>query len=409
MDSDDEVRHGPLVGVKVVDLTQAIAGPYAAMLLADLGADVIKIEPPWGDTVRSSPPHFSEDEPYGAYFQSVNRSKRSLCVDLTTEEGQETVYDIVEESDVVLENFRSQEVTKKLGVSYEDMKRVKEDIVYASISGFGHEDVLESRYSGRKTVDMVSQAMGGIMSVTGSEESGPTKVGPGIGDIFPGTLTVVGLLAALWHKERTGEGQIVDVAMVDAILSLTDTRMIEYSYNGKNPELSGNSHPHNFPYDVFDTSDGSVVIAAITDKMWTDLCQVIGKPHLSDEYPTEEDRKSNEDLLYDEINEWTQSHSKEEVMGELYEFLPVGPLYNAEGIFNDPHFEDREMLVDVPHGDSGEKRTIAGQPIKFSRTLSGIQHRAPILGEHSREILEEMGYDDEDIERLLSSGAIQST
>jgi len=409
MDTDTEARHGPLVGVKVVDLSQAIAGPYAAMLLADLGADVIKIEPPWGDTVRSSPPHLSEDEPYGAYFQSVNRSKRSLCVDLTTEEGRETVYDIVEDSDVVLENFRSQEVTEKLGVSYEDMKEVKEDIVYASISGFGHEDVLESQYSGRKTVDMVSQAMGGIMSVTGSEESGPTKVGPGIGDIFPGTLAVVGLLAALWHRERTGEGQIVDVAMVDAILSLTDTRMIEYSYDGENPGLPGNSHPHNFPYDVFDATDGSVVIAAITDQMWTDLCRVIGKPHLSDEYPTEEDRKSNEDTLYDEINEWTKRHSKKEVMEELYEFLPVGPLYNAEGIFNDQHFKDREMLVDVPHGESGQERTIAGQPIKFSRTLGGIQHRAPILGEHTREILEERGYDDEEIDRLLSSGAVQSS
>lgn len=405
--SDEETtRNGPLAGIKVIDMSQAIAGPYAAMLLADLGANLIKIEPPWGDHVRTSLPKLEEDEAYGGYFQSVNRSKRSVCIDLTSESGQQALKDLVADSDIVLENFRGEGVTDKLGVSYSDLKEVREDIIYASITGFGHKQVMESPHSGKRTVDMVSQAMGGLMGVTGSEESGPTKVGPGIGDIFPGTLSVVGILAALAHRDRTGEGQLVDVAMVDSILSLCDTRMIHYSYTGENPDLPGNTHPYNFPYDVFDSADGPVVIAAINDKMWKELCNAIKKPELANEYSTDENRKENQDVLYEEINDWTKEQSRHKIMEQLSDHMPVGPLYRAEGIFDDEHFESREMLVDVPHANTGKTAKIAGTPIKFSNTPAGIQHRAPLLGEHTRDALEEIGYDDDTIDSMFESGDI---
>jgi succinyl-CoA:mesaconate CoA transferase len=299
-----------------------------------------------------------------------------------------------------MENFRNAEVTERLGISYEDLKQVKEDIIYASCKGFGNERVMESPYAGRTTTDIVAQAMGGIMQATGFPENGPTKVGPGIGDLFPGTMLTVGILSAIIERDQSGEGQMVDVSMVDGITSLNDTRTVHYAYTGEDPPLPGNSHPYVFPMNVFEAVDGKVVIQASGER-WDQLCETIEKPELA-EYSSIEERKKNEDYLYEEINQWTEEHTQAEIMEEL-KFTQVGPVYQASDQFEDEHFYARDMFVDVEHANTGESAKIAGPPVKHSRTTGQIQGRAPFQGEHSRKVLQEIGYSDEKIDSLMQS------
>lgn len=397
-------RKGPLTSIKVIDFTAAVAGPYSGMHLTDLGADLIKVEPPWGDSTRNSLPSLTNKEAYGGYFQTLNRGKRSISLDITTEEGLEVVKKLVRDADVVMENFRSVEVTDKLGISYNDLKKINEKLIYASCKGYGNKRVMESPYAGRTTTDIVAQAMGGIMQVTGFPENGPTKVGPGIGDLFPGTLLTVGILSALVERNQSGKGQMVDVSMVDGILSLNDTRTVHHSYTGKDLKLPGNSHPYVFPMNVFDAVDGPVVIQANRER-WHKLCEAIGKPELGEKYSEPKDRKENEEYLYDEINEWTKEHTREEIM-ELLHFTQTGPVYKASQQKEEEHFYARDMLIDVEHANTGESAKIAGQPVKHSRTTGRIQGRAPLLGEHSREILEEHGYETAKINSLFNSEVV---
>lgn len=409
-DSSDgsAVATGPLADVRVIDLTQMLAGPYATMLLADLGADVVKVEPPGGDMTRDTPPHLEDGEAYGGYFQSVNRNKRSLALDLKSDEGVAVFEQLVEGADVVVENFRTGTM-ERLGLSYKTLEKVNPQLIYASIRGFGDPDFGRSPYADRPAFDLIAQAMGGIMSITGTEEHGPTKVGPGVGDIFPAVLCVVGVLSALHDRGRSGEGQHVDVGMVDGILSLCERIVHQYSYTGEVPRQQGNSHPLLFPFDRFEANDGYVVIAAPTDTQWESLCEHMDRQELIDEYTDDADRQRDADRLRSIINDWTRQHSKDALFEKLADDVPCGPVNTVEDIFEDEHFQARDMLPSVEHADTSEQVQVAGQPIKLSNSASGVRRRAPLLGEHSREILQESGFSAEDITPLLDADIVFMT
>lgn len=399
---------GPLAGVRVIDLTQMLAGPFATMVLADLGADVVKIEPPDGDTTRTNRPFLTGDEAYGGYFHSVNRNKRSIVLDLKSDGGQEAFRSLVDEADVVMENYRVG-VMDRLGLSYESLRKQKPDLVYASIRGFGDPRLGESPYADRPAFDIIAQAMGGIMSVTGTPESGPVKVGPGVGDIFPAVLSVVGVLSALHHRDRTGEGQYVDVSMVDGVLALCERIVHQHSLAGDVPGPQGNTHPLLFPFDRFEAKDGYVMIAAPRDHQWESLCRHMDRPDLAAEYPEDLDRVDGAEELRPIVNAWTREHTKHELFEMLADDVPCGPVNTIEDIFSDEHFAVRDMLPEVPHADTGETVQLAGSPIKFSETPSGIRSRAPFLGEHSREVLREAGVSDDAIDELEAAGVFGET
>jgi len=399
---------GPLQDVRVLDLTQMLAGPFATMLLADLGADVVKVEPPRGDMTRDNPPHLTDDDAYGGYFHSVNRNKRSVVIDLKSETGRETLRGMVEDADVLVENFKVGTMDR-LGLSYESLSEINPGLVYAAIRGFGDPRSGESPYADRPAFDIIAQAMGGVMSITGTEESGPVKVGPGVGDIFPASLSIIGVLSALHHRERTGEGQFVDVGMVDGVLALTERIVHQYAFEGEVPGPQGNTHPLLFPFDRVDTQDGHVMIAAPSDAQWTALCEAMDRPDLVAEYPEEQDRVDAAEELRPVVADWVAQHTKEEVADLIADDVPCGPVNTVVDVFEDEHFDVREMLPGVEHADTGEEVSLAGAPIKLSETPSGVHHRAPFLGEHSREVLAEYGLDDERVEELVAEDVVHES
>ncbi len=396
-------RSGPLTDLRVIDLTQMLAGPFATMVLADLGADVVKVESPDGDRTRSNRPHLHEDEAYGGYFNSVNRNKRSIVIDLKTDAGREAVLALVDDADVLVENYRAGTM-ERLDLGYETLAERNPGLVYAAIRGFGDPRTGESPYAERPAFDLIAQAMGGIMSITGTD--GPTKVGPGVGDIFPAVLSVVGILSALRHRDRTGEGQFVDVGMVDSVLSLSERIVHQYSVGDDVPGPQGNTHPLIFPFDRFETADGYVVIAAPADHQWAALCRHMDRPDLVDAYPEEDDRLQAADELRPIVAEWTREHTKAELFDLLGDEVPCGPVNDVSDIFADPHFAAREMLPSVDHADTGETVQVAGTPIKHGETPGGVRHRAPLLGEHTHEILVEAGFDEATIESMLDTDAV---
>ncbi|MEF8841969.1 MAG: CoA transferase [Haloarculaceae archaeon] len=405
-DGSSRESWGPLQGVRVLDLTQMLAGPFATMLLADLGADVVKVEPPRGDMTRDNPPHLTEDEAYGGYFHSVNRNKRSVVIDLKSETGRDTLRGMVEDADVLVENFRVGTMDR-LGLSYESLSEINPGLVYGSIRGFGDPRSGESPYADRPAFDIIAQAMGGVMSITGTEESGPVKVGPGVGDIFPASLSIIGVLSALHHRERTGEGQFVDVGMVDGVLALTERIVHQYAVGGDVPGPQGNTHPLLFPFDRFDTTDGHVMIAAPSDKQWVALCEAMDRPDLAEAYPEEQDRVDAADELRPVVADWVGQHTKDEIADLIADDVPCGPVNTVVDVFEDEHFDVRGMLPNVEHADTGEEVSLAGAPIKLSETPSGVHHRAPFLGEHSREVLAEWGVAEERIEELVADDVVQ--
>lgn len=398
--TSDGWRTGPLTDIRVLDLTQMLAGPYATMLLADLGADVVKIEPPSGDMTRSNPPHREADEAYGGYFNSVNRNKRGVVLDLKSESGRETFKQLVAETDVLVENFRVGTMDR-LGLSYEELAEINPRLVYASIRGFGDPRTAASPYADRPAFDLIAQAMGGVMSVTGTEGNGPTKVGPGVGDLFPAVLSVVGTLSALHYRNQTGEGQYVDVSMVDGVLSLTERIVHQYSVGGDVPSPQGNTHPLLFPFNRFDAADGYVVIAAPADHQWSALCMYMDREDLADF--DSETRVARSEELYEVVSDWTSEHTKTEIFEKLADDVPCGPVFTVEDIFEDEHFAARGMLPEVTHADTNQTVQLAGTPIKFTETPGGVHCRAPFLGEHTQEVLANFGLSPSEINEVMSN------
>jgi crotonobetainyl-CoA:carnitine CoA-transferase CaiB-like acyl-CoA transferase len=403
------VTGGPLADLRVIDLTQMLAGPYCTMLLADLGAEVIKVEPMEGDSVRHQGPFLPDDEvrTYGGYFQSVNRNKRSLALDLRDPAGREIVLELIDGASVVVENYR-EGVMDRLGLGYETLAARNPKLVYAAIRGFGDARTGSSPYKDWPAFDVVAQAMGGLVAITGPDADHPTKSGPGVGDIFPAALAAIGLLAALRHAESTGEGQFVDVAMYDGVLALCERIAYQHSYTGAVPTTAGNGHPLLCPFDIFPAADGWVAVAAPHDHFWVELCHVMGRPEMADDarYATNVQRVAHRDDVVAAVTAWTGSRRRAEITAALGGRVPCGPVNTADTIFADPHVAARHMLVDVEQPDTGRNVKVVGTPIKMTATPSTSFRRAPRLSEDADEILADLGYDLDQIAKWRSSGVV---
>jgi crotonobetainyl-CoA:carnitine CoA-transferase CaiB-like acyl-CoA transferase len=387
-------RTGPLSDVRVLDLTQALAGPYCTMLLADLGADVVKIEPPNGDMSRSLGPHPADRRgcDYGGYFASVNRNKRSVVLDIKTDEDREAFFRLVETADAVVENAKTG-VMDRAGISYERLREINPALVYAAIRGFGDPRTGASPYADWPAFDIVAQSMGGLVAVTGPHDGGGYKAGPAVGDIYPGTLAALGVVSAIHAARRTGQGQFLDVAMYDAILALCE--MIVYTYSGAGVvrEPGGNRTPVLCPFDIFPTRDGTVAIAAPGENHWKILCDALGRPDLATDARTRNvnRRVANAEFVRGILSDWTKSHTTREIVDAIGGKVPVGPVHTAKDIFEDPHPKARGMLVEVEQPGDNPPIVLAGCPIKLTSTPSGIYARAPRLGEHTAQVLADAG------------------
>ena len=402
---------GALDGLKVIDLTMMLAGPWCTMLLADHGADVIKVEPIAGDGTRHMgpfPKELGKGDPagYGGYFQSINRGKRSIAIDLKSEAGKAVLKRLAAGADVLVENYRVG-VMDKLGLSYERLREVNPRLVYAAIRGFGDPRTGRSPYAEWPAYDVVAQAAGGIMSITGPKGQ-PTKVGPGVGDTMPAALTAFGILAAVYHANRTGEGQFVDVAMADAVLAFCERIVYQYSYGDEVPVPEGNGHPLLCPFGVFPARDGFVSIACPTDHFWAFLAQAMDRPELAtdDCWRTNNRRVARNTEVVALVSEWTGRHTKQELVGLLGGHIPFSPVNNVADIYHDAHARARAMLVDVEQPGLERRVTIAGTPVKMTATPGHVQARSPLLGEHTDAVLRAAGYADADIDNLRKSGAI---
>jgi crotonobetainyl-CoA:carnitine CoA-transferase CaiB-like acyl-CoA transferase len=401
---------GALAGLKVIDMTLMLAGPYASMLLADQGAEVIKIEPVEGDYVRTVGPYRPDDKShaFGGYFQSVNRNKFSVGIDLKKPEGREILIDLVRRSDVLIENYRAG-VMDRLGLSYEVLREANPRLVYGAVRGFGDPRTGRSPYADWPAYDVISQAMGGIMGITGESAAQPVKIGPGVGDIVPAMMCAVGVLAAVYRAKETGRGQFVDVSMVDSVLALCERIIYQYSYEQKVPQPEGHRHPFLTPFGIIPCKDGHLTLACHTDVFWARLCELMGRPELASDprLATEEARRQHQDLVYDSIAEFTLSRSKHELLGIFGGHVPFSPVYTVADIANDPHFAAREMIVSLEHPGCEGRFAVAGVPIKMTETPGAIRRRAPMLSEHAAEVLASIGIGDERLRDLKARGVVK--
>lgn len=405
---------GALDGLVVLDLTQMLAGPYACMMLADHGARVIKIEPPGGDQTRRGGPHLDgalriDRGGFGSYFGSINRNKESLVLDLKQPAGREALLRLVRRADVLVENYRTG-VMERLGLGYETLAGENPRLVYAALRGFGDPRSGASPYASWPAYDPVAQAMGGIMGITGASRGGPpTKIGPGVGDIVPAMFLAYGVAAACWQTQRTGKGQFVDVAMVDAILAVCERMVYQYSATAEVPCPEGNGHPLLCPFGLFPAKDGFVSLGVPNDRFWALLVARMGRPDWATDprYATNDARLTHRDEVEDAVGAWSSRHTKRELAEQFGGEIPFGPVFDAADVFADPHFRVREMLVEVEQPGAARSLTIAGSPVRMSDTPGGVRHRAPMIGEHTDATLAEFGFGAQEIATLRAAGVIQ--
>ncbi|MBZ8134802.1 CaiB/BaiF CoA-transferase family protein [Afifella sp. IM 167] len=401
---------GPLAGVRIVDLTQMLAGPFCTMLLADQGAEIIKIEPIGGEYIRFGAPFRPDDtmRVFTGYFASINRNKKSIAIDLKKPEGRELVLRLCREADALVENYRVG-VMDRLGLSYETLREVNPRLVYASIRGFGDPRTGRSPHVEWTAYDVVAQAMGGVMGINGAEAGRPLKVGPGIGDTVPGTMAAFGVVCAILQARQSGKGQYVDVAMVDAILSVCERIVAQYSVTGVVPRPEGNRHPMFAPFGMLPAKDGWITVAGHTDRLWGILCTQLDRPELITDprSATREARVENQAFVYDEIGRTTGAMTKHELAARLGGRLPFGTVNDVEDILDDDHFRTREMIVDVEHPGCAAPLQIAGNAIRMTETPGGVRSRAPMLGEHTDDILAGIGCSPEEIAALRQGQTVE--
>ncbi|MCD6363187.1 MAG: CoA transferase [Synergistetes bacterium] len=399
-----EGKNGALSNIRILDLTRVLAGPFCTMILADMGADVIKIEKPGkGDDSRSYPPFIKG---VSAYFMNLNRGKKSFTLNLKHPRGKEIFFKLVKISDVVVENFRPG-VMESLGLDYDRLKEINPQIIYAAISGFGH----SGPYRNRPGYDIIGQAMGGIMSVTGWPGGPPTRTGTAIADILAGLSAAIGILAALNARSITGKGQKLDVALVDSVVASMETLLQIYLVEKRVPQRIGNRYEFIYPYDTFKARNGWFVLGVGNDEIWKRLCALMRKEGYEADFTgfeTNEARVHNYEYIREEIQKWVGSYEVNEIVELLMRNrIPAAPVYTVKEVAEDPHIaKAREMIVEINHPLLG-KLYFTGSHIKLSGTPAMVRGLPPFLGEHNNLILTEyLGYSPADIDRLREGGVI---
>lgn len=402
--------HKPLAGIRILDLSRILAGPWCSQHLADLGAEVIKVEhPDRGDDTRGWGPPYLNDVHEAAYYLSANRGKRSIAIDIAHLEGQALIRELVSTCDVVLENFKVGGL-KRYGLDYESLKQIKPDLIYCSITGFGQ----NGPYANRAGYDFLLQGMGGMMDITGRPNDepggGPMKVGVAVVDLFAGMYAATSILSALLGRNRTGEGTWIDVALMDVQVGVLANQALNYLTSGRSPSRLGNSHPNIVPYQAFATEDGHIILAVGNDAQFQRFCEAAGVPLLAsdDRFATNRSRVQNRQILVPQIERlliakpscfWLEVLEKEGV--------PCGPINSIEQVFADPQVQHRGMKLQMAHPVAGEM-SLVSNPIRFDDKHLNADAPPPKLGEHTQDVLSQLFPDREDyIESLRTNGVIR--
>ena len=392
-----------LEGIRVLDLTRALAGPFCTLMLGDNGADVIKVEIPGSgdDTRKWGPPFIGEES---AYFLSINRSKRSLTLNLRDPQAKEVFLKLAARSDVVVENF-TPGVMERFGLGYDAVKQTNSKIVYCSISGFGQ----DGPYRNRPAYDQIMQGESGLMSITGEPDGEPQKIGIAVTDIGAGMWSAFAIMAALHHREQHGEGQYIDISMMDAQVSWLTYQAAYYFANGEPPKRMGAAHPTLVPYQAFMCQDGKYINVAVgSERIWERFCQGVHREELQNdpEYAINSDRVRNRSKLVPMLQEYFLTRPVADWVEDLQGAnVPCGPINDLADVFADPQVLARNMYLEIPHPTLGTiKQT--GLPIKFSLTPGGLDRHPPLLGEHNHEILEDLGYSVAQVEKMKENAII---
>jgi crotonobetainyl-CoA:carnitine CoA-transferase CaiB-like acyl-CoA transferase len=399
---------GSLGGVTVLDLSRVLAGPYAAQMFADLGATVIKVENPADpDVSRGFPPYLtSGDEEFSAYYAQYNRGKLGIAIDLRSDEGKQILKELVVKADMLVENYRPGTM-EKLGLGYDVLAEINPRLVYLAISGYGQ----TGSRAKRPAFDNTAQAAGGLWSMNGYPDQPPVRVGVTIGDLSASMFGVIGALAALRHAERTGEGQLVDVAQVDSIIALTETAVVDYTVDKKVASPMGNQHAWVRPYELFPCADGQVFFGAYTDKLWRASCVLFGTPEIADDPEIDTMRKRLDDEVYERrikpiVVSWFAGRTRAELEELAGDVVPLTAVRDIGEVVDDPGTAERDMVVEADYGDLGVLRMF-GQPIKLSATPADPARRANTMSEHDDEVFGGLlGYDAERIAALRAAGVI---
>ncbi len=396
-------RSGPLAGVKVFELAHIMAGPTCGLMLADMGADVIKVEKvPGGDDSRFFLPPDIDGE--AAAFMMMNRNKRGIAVNLKKEGGKDVLRRLLKTADAVIENYRA-DTMDKLGLGYESLKKENPGLIYCAITGFGR----SGPYSDRGGFDLIAQGMSGLMSITGEGEGlPPVKMGAPITDITAGILGAFGIAAAYVHKLKTGEGQLVDTSLFEAGIVHTYWQSAIGLATGNPPGPMGSAHPLNAPYQAFETADGWITLGAANQKNWLRLLEILEAPEIAEDprFDQNTDRMAHFRELEGLLNPIFAKHSTADWLSRLEEAgVPAGPVFNVNEMHTDPHTLARDMVVEVEHSRLGPVKTL-GLPVKFSETPGKVASGAPVYGQHTREVLREYGYEDSEIDALIDAGAV---
>ncbi len=401
---------GALDNIRVIDFGHVLAAPFCTMILGDLDAEIIKIEPPFGDDSRQFGPFIKEKETnnkQSGYFISVNRNKKSTCINLKKKEGKEIVKKLIEKADVVVENFRPTTM-EKLGFSYEEVKEIKSDIIYCSISGFGHDTL--PIYAAKPAYDMIAQAYSGIMSITGLKNDQPVRVGSSIGDIIAGHQAAIAILGALAHRDKTGEGQYIDISMVDGLVYILENAIVRYTIDGEIPGPLGAAHPTIVPFQSFKTKDSWIVIPIGNNKLWKIFCKALNREDLINhsKFKTNQLRVKNRDKLIPVLMNIMKTKNTDEWMEIFEEYnLPYSPINTIDKVVEDRNILYRDMIVEIDQPRAGKVKT-AGSPFRMSKTPGTVRGHAPLLGEHTEEIISNLlNYNKSELEILKKKNVIK--
>ncbi|MEO6986989.1 MAG: CaiB/BaiF CoA-transferase family protein [Paralcaligenes sp.] len=403
------IRPAPLTGIRVLDLTRVLAGPWCTQNLADLGAEVIKIERPGsGDDTRGwGPPYIKDqngqDTTEAAYYASANRNKLSVALDIASEQGSGLILELVRQCDILVENFKVGGL-RKYGLDYESVKKINPALIYCSITGFGQ----TGPYASRPGYDFMIQGMGGLMSITGERDDlpggGPQKAGVAVADLMTGMYATVGILAALHERARSGLGQYIDMALLDCQVAMLANQNLNYMTTGVAPKRAGNAHQNLVPYQVFSAADGHLIVAVGNDSQFRAYSRVIGRPGLAEDarFMTNSNRVINREALVPMLVEAMKTQARDYWLVELEKAgVPAGPINTMDQVYDDPQVQSRGMQMSLPHSSAGQA-PVGASPLRLSGSPVNYRHAAPLLGEHTEQVLRErLGLSEAEIRQLI--------